>query len=110
MIIATRVLTLARAEGDIAIPVRILSPTQGETAWTCRFEIDWPDGTLALDVGGVDAIQAIDMALKIIGSLIYASDHHESGRLRWLEPGKGYGFPVTNNMRDVLIGDDKKFL
>jgi hypothetical protein len=27
----------------------------------------------------------------------------------WLEPGRGYGFPVPNNIRDLLVGDDKKF-
>jgi hypothetical protein len=50
------------------------------------------------------------LALKTIGAQIYASDHHASGKLMWLEPGKGYGFPVTNNLRDLLVGDDKKFL
>jgi hypothetical protein len=52
-------------------------------------------------------VQALELALRTIGAQIYASDHHASGKLMWLEPGKGYGFPVTSNLRDLLVGDDK---
>ncbi len=44
------------------------------------------------------------MALRLIGAQIYASAHHASGKLMWLEPGKGYGFPVTNNFGFCLWG------
>jgi hypothetical protein len=110
MIIATRVLTLRRPKGDIKISIRIFAPVPEEIDWSCRLEIDWPDGTRRLDVGGVDAVQAIELAMKAIGSQIYTSDHHESGNLVWLEPGRGYGFPVPNGIRDLLVGDDKTFL
>jgi hypothetical protein len=30
--------------------------------------------------------------------------------LVWEAPGQGYGFPVPNNIRDLLVGEDKKFL
>jgi hypothetical protein len=108
MIIATRVLKLRRTAGDIEIPVRIHAPEQHSSHCTCKVEVEWPDGTVAIPVGGVDTVQALDLALKTIGAQIYASDHHASGKLIWLEPGNGYGFPVTNGIRDLLIGDDKK--
>ena len=60
-----------------------------------------------MEAMGVDAVQALELALKMIGAFVYATDHHASGNLMWLEPGRGYGFPVTNNIRDLLIGDDK---
>jgi hypothetical protein len=60
--------------------------------------------------GGVDAVQALDLAMRMIGAQIYASDHHASGKLMWLEPGKGYGFPVTKGIRDLLTGDDRNLL
>lgn len=107
MLIATRVLTLRRMNGDVEIPVRIYAPEQQDASWSCKFEVDWPDDMLTLDVGGVDAVQALELALKMIGAQIYASDHHASGKLMWLEPGKGYGFPVTKGIRDLLVGDDK---
>lgn len=110
MIVATRVLKLRRVAGDIEIPIRIFAPTSEEIDWSCRFEIDWPDGTRAMDIGGVDAVQAIELAMKAIGTQIHTGDYHKSGRLEWLEPGKGYGFPVPNNIRDLLVGDDKRYL
>jgi hypothetical protein len=58
---------------------------------------------------GEDAMQALELAMKMIGALIYTSDHHEAGNLTWLEAGKGYGFPVPNALRDLLVGDDKTF-
>jgi hypothetical protein len=110
MIIATRVLTLRRTGGETDIPVRLFAPEQQNDDWICRFEIDWPEGRLTQSAGGVDAMQALELAMKMIGVLLYASDHHESGELMWMEPGKGYGFPVTNSLRDLLIGDDKTYL
>lgn len=92
------------------IPIRLFAPEREAVDWSCRWEIDWPDEKLARTAIGVDAIQALDLALKMLGVQIYASDHHASGRLMWLEPGKGYGFPVTNNFRDLLVGDNKNFL
>jgi hypothetical protein len=110
MLIATRVLKLRSASGEIEIPIRLFAPEPAAVDWLCRFEIDWPDEKLSRFAVGIDAAQALQLALTMIGVQIYASDHHASGKLMWLEPGKGYGFPVTNNIRDLLVGDDKKFL
>ena len=110
MIVATRVLKLRRPGGEIDIPVRLHAPVEEEKAWSCAFEVGWPDGTVSLAAGGVDAVQAIDIALKMIGALIYARDHHAAGNLMWLTPGQGYGFPVAKEIRDVLVGEDREFL
>jgi hypothetical protein len=110
MIIADRILMLRTGNGDIKIPVRVFLPDKGSSsAWSCRYEIDWPDKKSALDVGGVDSIQAITLALQLIGAEIYSSSYHKSGILYWEAPGKGYGFPVTAGLRDLLQGDDAKF-
>jgi hypothetical protein len=110
MLIATRVLTLRRTAGDIQIPIRIFAPREETTHWSCRLEVGWPDGTWTMAAGGVDSVQALELAFEIIGAQIYTSDHHASGKLVWLEPGKGYGFPVPSGIRDLLVGDDKRFL
>lgn len=107
MLIATRVLKLRSTSGDIDIPIRLFAPEPDGVDWSCRFEIGWPDETLTRAAAGFDAVQALELALKIIGALIYASDHHASGKLMWLEPGKGYGFPVPRGIRDLLIGHDR---
>jgi len=40
------------------------------------------------------------------GIEIYTSEYHRQGKLSWCELGRGYGFPVTANVRDLLQGDD----
>jgi hypothetical protein len=110
MIIATRVLKLRRNDGDLEIPIRIFAPEQSELApWICRHEIDWPDGKVERYAGGEDAVQALYLNLCMIGVEIYTSEEHESGKLEWTEPGQGYGFPMTNNVRDLMVGHDKDF-
>ena len=93
MIIAERVLKLRGGQGDVEIPVLIFAPQRTEDDWSCQIEIGWPGEKLTRIAVGVDAVQALELALKMIGAQIYASDHHESGALEWLKPEKGYGFP-----------------
>ena len=110
MIIATRSLFLRAENRDIEIPIRIHAPEKARVDWMCRFDIGWPEGKAERWGGGVDPIQALVMALQMIGVEIYASRYHELGNLRWLATGQGYGFPVSHNARDLLVGDDTRFL
>jgi hypothetical protein len=110
MIIATRRLVLRDQGRDIDIPIRIHAPENAEVDWICRFEIGWPDGKVERCGTGVDAVQALLFAMQMIGAEVYASSQHQSGRLEWLESGRGYGFPVPNNIVDLLVGDDRRFL
>ena len=102
-----RTLRLLESPGT-TIPVRIAMPTQLPVDWSCRAEIDWPDARWSRDVVGIDAIQALQLALQMIGTELYCSDLHRQGRLVWLAPGAGYGFPVPVVIRDMLIGEDRK--
>jgi hypothetical protein len=45
----------------------------------------------------------------MVGSEIYASSEHQSGQLTWTESRTGYGFPVPQNIRNVLVGDDANY-
>lgn len=80
------------------------------SGWECHFEIDWPDGVLKRFAAGHDSIQALELAMNMIGIHLYTSEAHETGSLVWERPGGGYGFPLTKNMRDLLVGDDKTYL
>lgn len=110
MLIAERMLALRAATGAVQIPVRIFVPRITDTDWACRFTIGWPDREFEMDVFGVDAFQALTLALQTVGVMMYTSEHHNSGNLMWLEAGGGYGFPITNSLRDLLIGNDAKYL
>lgn len=108
MLIAERKLTLER-DSAVQIPVRVFLPRELSADWACRFTIGWPDEEFEMEVFGVDAFQALELALRTIGVMIYTSEHHKAGELMWLEAGDGYGFPITSSLRDLLVGGDKKF-
>ena len=91
---------------DVAIPIRMYAPEDIGGASKCPFEIDWPHGQLKGYGAGMDDFQAIELTMQRIGLEIYNSPYHESGRLWFTQPGRGYGFPVPRTMRDELIGDD----
>ena len=111
MVIAGRVLSLQEGSDQVQIPIRIFAPEkEADGAWFCRYEIDWPDKKSTMNIGGVDSAQALFQALQIIGAELYSSDYHKSGKLFWEKPGNGYGFPVAPSIRDLLQGDDAKYL
>jgi hypothetical protein len=107
MIIATRLLTL-RNGGHISISIH--APEKSDVDWICRFEIGWPREKEERWAAGVDSVQALLLALQMIGVKLYTSEQHRAGELTWLSPDGGYGFPVSQNTRDLLVGDDKRFL
>ncbi len=62
-----------------------------------------------MEAWGIDSVQAILLAFQMIGADLYTSSYHKSGQLIFQEPGQGYGFPVPENLRDLLIGNDRKY-
>ncbi len=111
MIIAERLLKLRLPSGDIvSAPVKIFLPRPDGNAWVCRWEIHWPDRLRTSDIYGYDSAQALLHALQAIGADLYASDAHKSGLLFRIDADSGYGFPVPHIIRDVLAGEDAKYL
>jgi hypothetical protein len=45
----------------------------------------------------------------MIGTDLYPSAYHKSGKIVFDAPSNGYGFPVVGTMRDMLEGDDAKY-
>jgi hypothetical protein len=107
--IATRMLKIKDGCETRDLPVRIFAPESDDRAWSCRYEIDWPEGLQVMNASGIDSVQALVLALYMIGAELYSSSYHKSGRLMFDEPGQGYGFPVPNSLRDLLIGNDRKY-
>lgn len=106
MIIASRILHLIDGASKTRIEIRLFAPAERDSAWWCAYEIDWPKATWKSAAGGIDSLQAIQMALQKIGAEIYTSESHRSGKLVWDRAGNGYGFPVPQNIRHMLVGDD----
>jgi hypothetical protein len=111
MEIASRTLKYTSSSGELDIPVRIFAPVRADNgAWSCQYEIDWPNGKWTMAAWGTDSIQAILLAMQMIGSEIYTNNYHKSGKLFLDAPGKGYWFPVPTGLREMLEGDDAKYL
>ncbi len=111
MMIASRMLTLVDGNNRVGIPIRIFAPYKSQNgSWFCRYEIDWPGEHNKMEIGGFDSTQALVLALQTIGAEIYSSNYHRSGKLYLDKPGEGYGFPVVPTLRDLLQGDDAKYL
>ncbi len=102
-----RILHLTDAP-DVSIPVRVYDPIRAAIDWSCRAEIDWPRTPWGRDVTGIDAVQALQLALCMIGTELYSSRWHATGKLIWLAPGDGYGFPVPQTISDLLVGQDRQ--
>jgi hypothetical protein len=109
MMIATRTLRLDQTDGPRTIEVRLHAPVDFGDHWRCDYEIDWPDGAYRAFAAGLDAMQALVLATKAIGSNLYSSEYHHTGRLYWTERGGGYGFPTVAVSREELVGDDARF-
>jgi|GEM_PF-5780394 len=86
--IATRILKLKRDNDVFDIVIRIFAPEGSGRSWSCRYEIDWPEGRQVMEVGGIDSAQAILLAFQMIGADIYTSNYHKSGRLMFGRRGK----------------------
>ena len=92
------------------VTVRIFrpEPDPDESTYRCRFLVEWPSKTKNHYAYGVDAIQALLLALQMLGAVIYTSQAVKDDRLVWLEPGGGFGLPVPRNIEDILQGDDRR--
>ena len=73
MMIASRVLTLRRSKGDTEIPIRIFAPDQEADAWSCRYEIGWPEGEESKRAWGADSVQDLLLVFSMIGAELYSS-------------------------------------
>lgn len=112
MIVLEREMYVVEGERSTPFPIRLhlLEPTVEGELWNCRLEIRWPDRPVDMTVPGIDAIDAHFAAMRIVGIRLYVGGYHLDGSLSWLAPGAGYGFPVTSNMRDLLVGNDAAYM
>jgi hypothetical protein len=101
-VIATRKLTLA---GVKTVTVRIGKPELFPDGlnWYCPYQVDGIGNGRVRRAGGIDAVQALQLALKMIGADLYTSAEARSGSLTW-DAGKeqrDLGFPVPDAIKDL---------
>lgn len=103
----SRLLIATTSSGDVGVPIILLAPVQGDGFWECQFEIGWPEGKKSSRARGFDSVQAAYLAMQSLAVHLYASHYHAEGKLRWGEPGTGYGFPMPKVGYEDLIGEDR---
>lgn len=103
-VIATRALTLRGDDGDkeIVIVIGKPRPFDGGTDFLCPYQIRGMERKKVTYAGGVDAVQALELALAKIGAELYTSEAAKSGKLRWDGGDAGdLGFPVPATLQDL---------
>lgn len=102
-VIASRELTL---DGSTKVTVLIGKPQckPAPVDWYCPYQtVGVGSGRVRCGYGG-DSVQALVLALSMVGAELYCSAEYEAGRLSWdWGAVKGdLGFPVPPNIQDVL--------
>jgi hypothetical protein len=98
-IIATRSIEVLTKEGspERTMTVLIGRPTQEPTGeWRCPYQIIGDGSEHPFGALGLDAVQAIELALKIIGARLAATTEAREGRLRWAGE-RDLGFPLPRD-------------
>jgi hypothetical protein len=73
-------------------------PFQPPPGYFCPFQIVGMYGDRVFYCGGEDAIQAIILALKLLGTRIVTSKEAKEGKLKWEAgtPADPFGLPTTD--------------
>ena len=107
-VIASRELTLdetSKVTVLIGKPLRLPIEREWED-WRCPYQKLGGGDDRVRCAYGIDPVQALFLALQMIGAELYCSEEYKAGRLDW-DCGKvkgDLGFPVADIIRDVLPG------
>ena len=94
MVAARRMLWIEKEDGDpTGVPVDFAVPEDDRSAWCCEVRIGWPEGSEIHRICGVDAVQALELAMRFTGARLRVSRFHREGSLYFEQPGDDYRFP-----------------
>ncbi len=93
--------TLKRSVGVVQAPdliVRIGRPQElGDGSYICPFEVRGLHRRIRF-TQGADAIDSLQVALRMISVDLHNARNEPSAELHWLEPGDDLGFPDLDGM------------
>lgn len=95
-VIAVRTLEVLDAEGHLLRHATVLigQPKQEASGeWRCPYQIIGLGMDRVFGALGLDAIQALQLVMVVIGGTLAGTPEAEQGRLRW-EGGEDLGFPL----------------
>jgi hypothetical protein len=108
-IIATRELSLTGG-GRVLIEIGQQLQAEGDPLeYRCPYRITGLGRGRIRMISGVDAVQALLLALQTIGTDLYTSSEYEAGTLVWPDDrSRNLGFPVAEALRDLLPPDARR--
>jgi hypothetical protein len=80
-VVVERSLDYFGGDGAEAGVVRIFAPEPSENDWQCEYQIQWPGYERTRRAFGVDAWQALQLAMYIVPSQIFSTDDFKQGRI-----------------------------
>ena len=87
-----RTLRLRNGTGFEDVVVSIFWLEQRDQSWFSGWTIGWPERERRGSAGGADAIQALFVALNMVGTGLYCSAEHKAGLLSWPMTGPAKAF------------------
>lgn len=102
-VVASRDFTLDKT-GKVTVLIGRPQQSPSTDDWYCPYQKLGIGPNKVKYAAGVDSVQALILALSMLGAELYCSQEYEAGRLDW-ECGavKGdLGFPVPPNIQDIL--------
>jgi hypothetical protein len=88
-----------------AVPIVVLigqpQPFPDYEDYYCPFQLRGYGDERIRYAGGVDAVQALELALQMIGTILYTSREAQEKRLSW-NGAENLGFPVPKNLNDLV--------
>tara|TARA_R110001606_G_scaffold97275_1_gene215035 strand:+ start:213 stop:536 length:324 start_codon:yes stop_codon:yes gene_type:complete len=87
----------ATDSGSVKGFIRVFKPMPDQNDWRCDYALKWADFEKRFYAMGVDAFQALQLAMSIVPAHVGMSADFKAGRLRFLEE------PLTDmNLRDLF--------
>lgn len=99
-IVARRELTLD-SSGKVTVVIGQPYPVDDGRTYFCPYQITGIGRGSVRRTGGVDSVQALFLALQMIGTDLYTSDEYQAQRLN-LDGDVDLGFPVPDSISDLL--------
>jgi hypothetical protein len=104
-IVAERVLILEpRGTVTVQIGLPFTPDDYPDESW-CPYQIEGLGSDEVRRTIGIDALQALTLALQTVGSTLVSSDHYKAGRLKAFASDEGrtdLGFPLYDGSEDLL--------
>ncbi len=102
-VIATRELDIADSGAKVIVGIGTPKNFPDSSDYYCPYEIRGLGNDKIRYAGGIDGVQALLLALQMVGAELYTSEEGKAGTLIWAG-GHDLGFPVSDPISDMIPG------